>query len=306
MWKIIILHEPGWSAGRDSASYPHPNNEDVQNFLQPICEQYGVQLVFAGHNHYYSRACKNGILHITTAGGGAPIYTPDAEYPNVICTFQENHFCKVEINDNILTVSAINSQNNVFDEFSINSDVRPNYLLGYINLYEGNGIVSDVSIEINGSTYSPDEIGYYGIELESGFYEVTVSLENYVTQTFNNIEILDGTETTLNVTLEAISSIENEIVSDLFHLQNYPNPFNPFTTISFSLTAEDAENAEIEIFNIKGQKVNTLVNEILPAGEHSVIWNGRDSSGKRVSSGIYFYKLKAGNYQKVRKMVLLK
>ncbi|MCK4653513.1 MAG: right-handed parallel beta-helix repeat-containing protein [Candidatus Cloacimonetes bacterium] len=87
--------------------------------------------------------------------------------------------------------------------------------------------------------------------------------------------------------------------------QNYPNPFNPTTTISFS-TAEDAENAEIEIFNIKGQKVKTLINEALPAGKHSVVWDGRDEKSKNVSSGVYFYKLKAGRFEKVKKMVLLK
>ncbi|MCK4696660.1 MAG: T9SS type A sorting domain-containing protein, partial [Candidatus Cloacimonetes bacterium] len=63
----------------------------------------------------------------------------------------------------------------------------------------------------------------------------------------------------------------------------------------------------LEIYNIKGQKVKTLVNEILPAGEHSVIWDGRDSNSNRVSSGIYFYKLSIGGKTKaVRKMMLLK
>jgi flagellar hook assembly protein FlgD len=62
----------------------------------------------------------------------------------------------------------------------------------------------------------------------------------------------------------------------------------------------------LEVYNIKGQKVKTLVNEILPDGEHSVVWYGRDSNDKRVGSGIYFYKLNTGEYQKVRKMILLK
>jgi hypothetical protein len=76
---------------------------------------------------------------------------------------------------------------------------------------------------------------------------------------------------------------------------NYPNPFNPETTISFNLTAEDAENAEIIIYNIKGQKVRTLINEVLSAGEHSVVWDGKDEKGKNVSSGIYFYQLNIDN-----------
>ncbi len=89
-----------------------------------------------------------------------------------------------------------------------------------------------------------------------------------------------------------------------FKLINYPNPFNPSTTISFSIPEES--KVVLSIFNIKGQKIKQLVNDQVSAGEHSIIWNGRDSNDKRVGSGIYFYKLKAGDYQKVKKMILMK
>jgi len=90
--------------------------------------------------------------------------------------------------------------------------------------------------------------------------------------------------------------------------QNYPNPFNPSTTISFYLTTENTENTEINIFNIKGQKVKTLVNERLNSGSHSYIWKGDDNSGRAVSSGIYFYKLKTGDgrFTSTKKMILMK
>ncbi len=87
---------------------------------------------------------------------------------------------------------------------------------------------------------------------------------------------------------------------------NFPNPFNPSTTISFSLTAKDAKNTKLEIYNLKGQKVKTLVNEELSAGKHSVVWNGTDDSDKSVSSGIYFYKMRAGSYTSTKKMILMK
>ncbi|MBC8416061.1 MAG: T9SS type A sorting domain-containing protein [Candidatus Cloacimonetes bacterium] len=102
-----------------------------------------------------------------------------------------------------------------------------------------------------------------------------------------------------------VSINENTVTPSTVKLFNYPNPFNPQTTIIFS-TAENAENAELVIYNVKGQKVKMLVNEVLPAGEHSVIWDGRDSNGKRVGSGVYFYKLKAGRMEKVKKMILIK
>ncbi|MCK4653512.1 MAG: right-handed parallel beta-helix repeat-containing protein [Candidatus Cloacimonetes bacterium] len=87
---------------------------------------------------------------------------------------------------------------------------------------------------------------------------------------------------------------------------NYPNPFNPETTISFSV-AQTSSFVILDIFNIKGQKVKTLVNEALPAGEHSVVWDGKDEKGKNVSSGIYFYKLNNdGKTIASRKCLLLK
>jgi hypothetical protein len=86
--------------------------------------------------------------------------------------------------------------------------------------------------------------------------------------------------------------------------QNYPNPFNPTTTINYSL--KENSKVSINIYNIKGQKVKQLVSDQLSEGQHSVIWNGTDNNGKSVSSGIYFYKLKTENYEKTKKMILLR
>jgi len=88
------------------------------------------------------------------------------------------------------------------------------------------------------------------------------------------------------------------------HLSNYPNPFNPETTIKF--TIGNTEYTEIIIYNIKGQKVKTLVNEVLPSGKHSIIWNGTDKNNKPVSSGIYFLCLKTASDVQMKKMLLLK
>jgi len=87
--------------------------------------------------------------------------------------------------------------------------------------------------------------------------------------------------------------------------QNYPNPFNPETTIAFDMV-EDG-NVSIEVFNVRGQKVKTLVNEHMTAGEnYSVVWNGTNDAQQKVSSGIYFYKMKSGNYSSTKKMILMK
>ena len=93
-----------------------------------------------------------------------------------------------------------------------------------------------------------------------------------------------------------------------FKLRNYPNPFNPSTSISFKISNEQNlqnEHCEIIVYNLKGQKVNTIP-ITLSGDEGSGIWNGTDKSDQPVSSGIYFAKTKIGNQILTIKMLLLK
>jgi hypothetical protein len=85
---------------------------------------------------------------------------------------------------------------------------------------------------------------------------------------------------------------------------NYPNPFNPSTTISFDLARPG--KARLSVYNVKGQLVKELVDGDMASGQHRVIWNGLDSSGRSVSSGVYFYRLEAGDYVSTRKMLMIK
>ena len=120
-WKFIILHSPGWSAGG------HSNATYVQNAIQPLCEQNNVQIVFGGHNHYYSRAVVNGVMHITTGGGGAPLYDADPNYPNIVATSKTNHFCKISITGDNLDFAAINSSGHQIDMFTMTlTDIEEN------------------------------------------------------------------------------------------------------------------------------------------------------------------------------------
>ncbi|MDP8232276.1 MAG: T9SS type A sorting domain-containing protein [Candidatus Zophobacter franzmannii] len=99
--------------------------------------------------------------------------------------------------------------------------------------------------------------------------------------------------------------IENGIVPVQTELgNNYPNPFNPTTTISYNIANES--DVKLEVYNIRGQKVTTVVNERMQPGYHSVIWDGKDKHNKQVSSGVYFYRLKADHKTLTKKMMLLK
>jgi len=94
------------------------------------------------------------------------------------------------------------------------------------------------------------------------------------------------------------------IPKEYFLSQNYPNPFNPLTTIEFGLPK--AGFFEISLYNINGRLVRTLVSEERQAGNHSLVWDTRDERGVRISSGLYFYRLKSGDFSKTMKMILMK
>ena len=85
---------------------------------------------------------------------------------------------------------------------------------------------------------------------------------------------------------------------------NYPNPFNPTTTIAYSIPQND--RVTLQIFNILGQHIRTLVDNNQSAGRYEVVWNGRDKAGNAVGSGIYFYQLNTSRQVTVKKMVLIK
>ena len=89
---------------------------------------------------------------------------------------------------------------------------------------------------------------------------------------------------------------------DLF--QNYPNPFNPETQIRYAIPKQ--VYVRMDIYNVAGKKVVTLVNGVMNAGYHSVIWDGRDSFGHAVSGGLYLCRIQAGGYNRVIRMLYLK
>lgn len=112
----------------------------------------------------------------------------------------------------------------------------------------------------------------------------------------------------LQVTPTAINEPLNEPITDIENfqlLQNYPNPFNATTNIGF--TVSEFGFTELKIYDVRGSLVKTLVNEPLNAGNHSVVWQGRDERGQQVASGLYFYHIRIGKqFEQVRRMMLVK
>ena len=86
--------------------------------------------------------------------------------------------------------------------------------------------------------------------------------------------------------------------------QNYPNPFNPATTIQYSIS--HSGTISLEIFNLLGQKIKTIVNEFQPIGTYSIRWDGKSDDNKITASGIYYYRLRANEFISTKKMLFIK
>ncbi len=110
---------------------------------------------------------------------------------------------------------------------------------------------------------------------------------------------------TVSATYTAVNVEDGLGVPQVFALdQNYPNPFNPTTTIQYQLPK--AATVHIAIYNMLGQQVRTLVNKDQTAGYYKAIWDGKNDAGLQVSTGMYFYRIKAGEFTKTHKMLMLK
>ena len=108
----------------------------------------------------------------------------------------------------------------------------------------------------------------------------------------------------VSVLTDINDELPQELPSSYSISQNYPNPFNLSTAIRYTLPARS--QVTISIYNVMGQEVNTIVEGSKSAGSHIVFWDGTDKAGKVVSSGVYFYRLIAGNFVESKRMMLIK
>ncbi len=110
----------------------------------------------------------------------------------------------------------------------------------------------------------------------------------------------------VTVSTSALGVDDNESIPDYFALhQNYPNPFNPSTQISFDVP-QGAEHIMLNVYNILGQNVSTLVNGVMNPGQYTMEWNATDEVGNPVASGIYFYELRSASFTARKKMLLIR
>lgn len=176
-------------------------------------------------------------------------------------------------------VRNIQIKSNVSDLQLFSSEVDGGYRMGLIDL-TGTATIPSGNAQIAVITYEGDG-------------ELSVS----------SAIVVDNDATEMNVEITN-SKLETVLPTEYSLGQNQPNPFNPSTDISFSLPI--AGQVKLVVYNILGAEVATLVDEVRSAGVHRVSWNGTNSSGQQVASGIYLYRLTAGDFAATKKMLLLK
>ncbi len=162
-WKFILLHEPGWSGGGG-----HPNNTLVQAYLQPLCLQYGVSIVFGGHNHFYARAVVNGVQHLTLGGGGAPLETPDIFMPYLVASARANHHATLAIDGDTLRFKAFNTANGAaLDSFTLlRPSVAPDSTFPAVTLSSPAGGETWKAGSVHPVTWSAsDDVGVAAVDL---------------------------------------------------------------------------------------------------------------------------------------------
>ena len=165
--------------------------------------------------------------------------------------------------------------------------------MAQINAYTTNTAPGDIELELYYSSRSSQQ------QKRVTNYKCTNSNDpEQVYTLLNSGDNSDAWFVSFNQESDLVPSPDQVLIS------NYPNPFNPTTTISYSLPAEG--EVSIKIYNIKGQQVKQLVNGSQPEGYYDVVWNGKDAAGKQVSSGIYYYRLKACGKTINKKMLMLK
>ena len=197
-----------------------------------------------------------------------------------------------------------------FEEVFPNTTYSQDFVLRNLGTADLSGVItmpSMFTLVFNGQNL-PNDYYYVISPGVTRTFNIMYSAGSTVSEISENMTVLtndpDMSEFQILISVQPSSNgnLVNPVVTAL--KGNYPNPFNPETTIRFSL--KESGNVKLNIFNIKGQLVKTLVNSPLNAGSHQIVWNGKDNSGATVSSGLYLYRMEAGSYRSTQKMMLMK
>lgn len=159
------------------------------------------------------------------------------------------------------------------------------------------GETSNVELSLTAGAAGAGEAADFA-PLETGWYVFVVYKYGYD-------DALDDAVYNFSVTLSTTAAEELPLPAQYALRQNAPNPFNPLTAVRYEVPAPGGR-VRIEIYDLTGHRVRTLLDATRPAGYHEVVWDGRNDGGEPQGSGVYFYRLRAAGFERTEKMMLLK
>jgi predicted phosphodiesterase len=243
-WLFAFWHHPIFDFGEKSYK------DDIHDTWGIPLYQYGCDIIFVGHAHYYVRSKKlalngdmnppidslRGTVQIVTGNGGAPADIPVPSHDG---------------NEYLVAAYSTTSSQYGYTELTVNADTM------YMRHILRDGTVFDEAVFI---ANPKDQVN----NLER--YAFTIPRKNRL-------------------------------------YQNYPNPFNPSTLIRFDLPKSDF--VMLKVYDINGREIRTLLKDHRAGGNHEISFNGQNSSGQELTSGVYFYRLQTGSYSETKKMILI-
>ncbi len=280
-----LVTKPNVLPGTLNITYGSYGDEDSQDPIGPAYVVYGTN----------SYPAANGVL----------VYDPDNDSTSAQTVYYGFNFDALsdqtvakELLENTVTYLLADRPRGMIEGFVDMTDQQ-----------DDSGVPVYLSGTMSDTTFT-DASGYYAFNgLKVGSYSVKVSMDNYNSSpdSVENISVNQDTVSNVNFTLtpktSAIKGL-NAVPKTFAVEQNYPNPFNPVTTIRYQLPK--TAQVTLTIYSLNGAKVRTLIHAQQGPGYYSVIWDARNQTGRKIASGIYIYRFKAGNFVRVKKMILLK
>lgn len=253
----------------------------------------------AAYEYYTIETTGSLVINEFMASNDVTASDQDGEYDDWI-EFYNNSDSDIDLTGYYLSDDADDLTKWIFPDTSI---AAGGYLIVWAdNDEEQNGLHTNFKLSASGEAIyfsDPDQVVIN--EIVFGAQQADVSIGRYPNGAgaFEELDPTFSKQNKDNILAVNENKLEEQNKQDLFLQQNYPNPFNMETTISYNLP-EDSE-VMLQIYDIRGQHVSTLVNSHQSAGAHSVVWDGSNSL-----SGIYFYRISTGNHAVAKRMVLMK
>ena len=321
-WKIVIYHHCTYS----SNTLPYPGGEYWRYWMDWPFEDYGVDAVLTGHVHIYERIFRDDnhdgkdLVYFVDGLGGKG--KDNVNYSDLVggSQFQYNSnwgaMKVIEGGDSLrFEFHSISAGYPLIDSYTLYKSPMPVELTTFTAIP-----ISPSSVQLKWTTAT--EVDDYGFEVErenknSNWQDIGFVAGSGNSNSPKEYSFTDNPSggTKFSYRLKQIDedgkfkyydaiTVNLAVSNQPQLLQNSPNPFNPSTTIKYYIP--NTSDVTIKIYDILGREVNTLINQQATAGYHIVYWNGEDSKGEDVASGVYLYRLTAGSFSETKKMNLLK